>query len=112
MVRISIFEQSSVIDAFILKVLIEQELGYPTELVPDGLLPEISSNLTGPASVYRALGSGAVHIYPEVASNLRVLASSLCRWCRLARWGPWGGMVCIVATSTSHGSLHLPDGEG
>ena len=67
------------IDAFILKVLIEQELGYPTELVPDGLLPEISSNLTGPASVYQALGSGAIHIYPEVAANLRILASSFAR---------------------------------
>jgi hypothetical protein len=58
-----------VIDAFILKVLIEQELGYPTELVPDGQLSKISSNLTGLASVYWALGSGAVHMYPEVARS-------------------------------------------
>ena len=55
------------IDAFMLKILIEQELGYPTELVPDGLSPEIPSNLTGPASVYEALAGGAVHMYPEVA---------------------------------------------
>ena len=55
------------IDAFMLKILIEQELGYPAELVPDGLSPEIPSNLTGPASVYEALASGAVHMYPEVA---------------------------------------------
>ena len=50
-----------------LKILIEQELGYPTELVPDGLSPEIPSTLTGPASVYEALASGVVHMYPEVA---------------------------------------------
>ena len=55
------------IDAFMLKILIEQELGYPTELVSDGLSPEIPSNLTGPASVYEALAGGAVHMYPEVA---------------------------------------------
>jgi hypothetical protein len=54
------------IDAFILKILIEQVLGYPTELVPDGLSPGIPSNLTGPASVYQALASGAAHMYPEV----------------------------------------------
>jgi hypothetical protein len=51
----------------ILKILIEQELGYPTELVPEGLFPEIASSLAGVESVYRALGSGAVHMYPEVA---------------------------------------------
>ena len=58
------------IDAFMLKILIEQELGYPAELVPDGLSPEIPSNLTGPTSVYEALASGAVHMYPEVARRV------------------------------------------
>ena len=64
-----------------LKILIEQELGYPAELVPDGLSPEIPSNLTGPASVYEALASGAVHMYPEVARDIftapRLVRSSL-----------------------------------
>ncbi len=55
------------IDAVILKILIEQELGYPTELVPEGLFPEIASSLAGVEGVYHALGSGAVHMYPEVA---------------------------------------------
>jgi hypothetical protein len=66
------------IDAFMLKILIEQELGYPAELVPDGLSPEIPSNLTGPASVYEALASGAVHMYPEVALA-RFFSASLLR---------------------------------
>jgi hypothetical protein len=60
---------AGVIDAFVLKILVEQELGFPTELVSDGLAPGIPSNLTGPASVYQALGSGAAHMYPEVAPN-------------------------------------------
>ena len=52
-----------------LKILIEQELGFPTELAQDGDSPEIPSNLTGLASVYEALESGAVHMYPEVARD-------------------------------------------
>ncbi len=61
---------AGVVDAFILKILIEQELGYPAELVPDGEDPEIPSNLVGTASVYEALERGAVHLYPEVARDL------------------------------------------
>jgi hypothetical protein len=69
------------VDAFMLKILTEQELGFPTELVQDGDSPEIPSNLSGPASVYEALESGAVHMYPEVARNIftapRLVRSSL-----------------------------------
>ena len=61
---------AGVVDAFILKILIEEELGYPAELVPDGEDPEIPSNLVGTASVYEALERGAVHMYPEVARDL------------------------------------------
>ena len=72
---------ASVVDAFTLKILSEQELGFPTELVQDGLSPEIPSNLTGLASVYEALESGAVHMYPEVARDTftasRLVRSSL-----------------------------------
>ena len=50
---------AGMIDAFLLKILIEQELGFPTELVPDMPSPEI----------YEALASGAVHMYPEVAQE-------------------------------------------
>ena len=68
------------IDALMLKILIEQELGYPTELVPDGLSPEIPSNLTGPASVYEALAGGGVHV-PRGSST--VSSRQLCRVFRL-----------------------------
>ena len=60
---------AAAVNAFMLKILTEQELGFPTELVQDGLSPEIPSNLTGLASVYEALESGAVHMYPEVARD-------------------------------------------
>jgi hypothetical protein len=72
-----------------LKILTEQELGFPTELVQDGDSPEIPSNLTGPASVYEALESGAVHMYPEVARDtflLRPASSSSSLQCRLQTW--------------------------
>ncbi len=69
------------LDAFMLKILTEQELGFPTELVQDGLSLEIPSNLTGLASVYEALESGAAHMYPEVARDTftapRLVRSSL-----------------------------------
>ena len=71
--RVSVCSRlAGTIDAFMLKILIEQELGFPTELVPDGLTPAIPSNLTGPASVYRALESGAAHMYPEVGKYSHV----------------------------------------
>ena len=77
---------AAAVNAFILKILTEQELGFPTELVQDGLSPEIPSNLTGLASVYEALESGAVHMYPEVArdtySATRLVRSSLRPLCR------------------------------
>ena len=64
-----------------LKILTEQELGFPTELVQDGESYEIPSNLTGLASVYEALASGDVHMYPEVARDIftapRLVCSSL-----------------------------------
>ena len=69
------------VDAFMLKILTEQELGFPAELVQDGDSPEIPSNLTGMASIYEALESGAAHMYPEVARETmtapRLVRSSL-----------------------------------
>jgi uncharacterized small protein (DUF1192 family) len=56
------------VDALLLKIVIEGRLGWPVHLIQDGLLQGIESalNLSGPASVYRALASGEAHIYPEV----------------------------------------------
>ena len=57
------------VDAFLLKILIEEQIGYPVQLISDGLLLGVESalNLSGPASVYSALASGEVHIYPEAS---------------------------------------------
>ena len=57
----------SAVDAFLLKIVIEGHLGWPVHLISDGLHSSIESalNLSGPASVYRALASGDAHIYPE-----------------------------------------------
>jgi hypothetical protein len=55
-------------DAFLLKITVEERLGYPVELISDGLVWSIEStlNLTGTASVYAALAAGTADIYPEV----------------------------------------------
>jgi hypothetical protein len=54
-------------DAFLLKIAIEERLGYPVQLVSDGLLQGIESalNLNGTTSIYSALARGEVHVYPE-----------------------------------------------
>jgi hypothetical protein len=59
---------AAAVDAFLLKILIEERLGYPVQLVSDGSLDGVESalNLNGTAaSVYSALASGAADIYPE-----------------------------------------------
>ena len=58
----------SAADAFLLKIIVEERLGYPVQLISDGLFRSIESalNLTGPASVYAALAAGTADIYPEV----------------------------------------------
>ena len=70
------------IDAFLLKITIEERRGYPVELVSDGSNPNVrlNSNLTGGESVYSALASGEVDLYPEVheAEPAAVCCSSLC----------------------------------
>ena len=54
-------------DAFLLKITIEERLGYPVELASNGLIEGVESalNLSGAASVYAALASNEAHIYPE-----------------------------------------------
>jgi hypothetical protein len=56
------------VDAFLLKIVIEERLGYPVYLISDGLATGVESalNLTGPKSVYAALASGDADFYPEV----------------------------------------------
>jgi hypothetical protein len=66
-------------DAFLLKIVIEERLGYPVQLISDGLNEAIESvlNLTGPASVYAALARGDADMYPEV----RVVVGACVRAC-------------------------------
>ncbi len=68
------------IDAFLLKIIIEERRGYRVELVADGINPnlKLSSNLTVLAStvesVYSALASGEVDMYPEVQEPVPCVA--------------------------------------
>ena len=63
-----LFRSAAAADAFLLKVAIEERLGYMVELISDDVIGNAESalNLTGPRSVYSALASGDLHIYPEV----------------------------------------------
>jgi hypothetical protein len=62
----------------VLKIVIEEELGFGVDLVPDGLTEGLASELDGVDDIYRALSIGQVHIYPEapLARNLEAYA-----WC-------------------------------
>ena len=50
---------ASALDAWVLKIMIEEDLEYPTELIFD-------LSLGGLVEVYTALATGVAHIYPEV----------------------------------------------
>jgi len=80
---------AAAMDAFLLKVAIEEVLGFPVELVPDGINTN-PSKLTGPKSVYDALATGSVHIYPEVRAcepaSLQACKPNL--RCARAKWSP------------------------
>jgi hypothetical protein len=60
-------------NAFLLKFAIEQELGYPTELVTDKLGSSSSGDLTAQERMFGEMAVGEVHIYPEVNWTPRVL---------------------------------------
>ena len=57
-------------DAFLLKIVIEERLGYPVQLISDGSIEGIDSalNLSDTASLWSALATGELHIYPEARS--------------------------------------------
>ena len=74
--------QGAATDAFLLKIAIEQELGYPTELLPDTWVPEgvdpEDNDLLGDAlhKVFFAMSRGELHIYPEVLRCAAVTSSN------------------------------------
>ncbi len=63
-----LFRSAAAAVAFLLKVAIEERLGYMVELISDDVIGNAESalNLTGARSLYSALASGDLHIYPEV----------------------------------------------
>ena len=90
-------------DSFLLKIVIEGRLGWPVHLISDGLLEGIESalNLSGPASVYRALASGEAHIYPEVRQPATATFEQAFD-CAAAGLLGWKSI-----TTSCHGSLSL-----
>ena len=56
-------------DAFLLKIVVEERLGYPVQLLSDGQLADIGPGLKISdvnAGIYSALARGEVDMYPEV----------------------------------------------
>jgi hypothetical protein len=59
------------VDAWLLKILVEESLGWPVALVSD-----LDSRFDGVPSIYRAMVHGDVDIYPEVSARLHGTPSS------------------------------------
>jgi hypothetical protein len=62
---------SAALDAFLLKIVVEERLGYPVQLLSDGQLADIGPGLkisegTSAGSAYSALARGEVDMHPEV----------------------------------------------
>ncbi len=56
-------------DTFLLKIVVEERLGYPVQLLSDGQLADIGPGLKISdvnAGIYSALARGEVDMYPEV----------------------------------------------
>jgi hypothetical protein len=53
------------VDAWLLKILIEERLGWPVALISD-----LDSRFDGVPSIYQAMVHGDVHIYPEASARL------------------------------------------
>ena len=51
-------------DAWLLKILVEESLGWPVALVSD-----LDSRFDGVPSIYQAMADGDVHIYPEASAG-------------------------------------------
>jgi hypothetical protein len=76
------FRLAAAVDAFLLKIAIEEGLGYPVQLISDGLMIESALGLTGIQSVYESLAASKVDIYPEAR---RLKGPSLDLWPAVVR---------------------------
>ena len=66
-------------DAFLLKIVVEERLGYPVQLLSDGQLADIGPGLKiseGTSvvfAIYSALARGEVDVHPEVTPGYHAL---------------------------------------
>ncbi len=63
-------------DAFLLKIVVEERLGYPVQLLSDGQLADIGPGLKISdvnAGIYSALARGEADVYPEVTPGYHAL---------------------------------------
>jgi hypothetical protein len=74
------------LDAFLLKILLEEVLGYPVKLISD-----VDEEIADDESALASLGRGAVHIYPEVGP--------FCRSARRAMRRPSAADVALSSVS-------------
>jgi hypothetical protein len=67
------------LDAFLLKIVVEERLGYPVQLLSDGQLADIGPGLKiseGTSvvfAIYSALARGEVDVHPEVTPGYHAL---------------------------------------
>ncbi len=67
------------LDAFLLKIVVEERLGYPVQLLSDGQLADIGPDLKLKISegtshgIYSALARGEVDMHPEVTPGYHAL---------------------------------------
>ena len=69
------------LDAFLLKIVVEERLGYPVQLLSDGQLADIGPGLRISdvnAGIYSALARGEVDMYPEVTPGYHALLPLRC----------------------------------
>ena len=93
------------VDAWMLKLLIEEQLGWPTELIPDTDLFAMENGL----GVWGALKSGYAMMYPEVrpriVANRSVrctegIPGSRCAYSKLPRFGIRKKVRCTTSMSS------------
>ena len=76
---------TATISAFLLKVVLEEKIGFPTLLISD-----YDDMFNDTESVIEGLARGDAHVYPEV------------RWCGgLFAWSPLLAVCCQSAASAS-----------
>jgi hypothetical protein len=93
------------VDAWLLKILVEESLGWPVALVSD-----LDSRFDGVPSIYQAMVHGDVHIYPE-ASARPTSPHAVFRRVALVGWSRCGNRMSSKSTTpTFSGSRQCAPG--